>query len=163
MLFYGNSNILNILSTDTLIFNVTSMLEGVPILHLVPPKALGYLVDRDFDINYANFIMNTDPIFCDFFSIVYNLYLGKDIYLIYSDDDWSENLAESLNKLIQQRYGYNAIKICGFDDYIYAKNNINESFNPQYGIANLDMDKERYTYISESIRLANGGIIEGEY
>lgn len=162
MLFYGTSNNLKFLTNDTLVFNITSMIEGVPRLDLVPPKQLGYLIDRDFDIGYANYIMSNDYVFCNFFTIIYNLYLGKDIYLIYSDDDWSENLAESLDKLIQQTYGYNSVRINTYEDYIYAKNNLNCSFDPYYGIANLDKDKERYTYINESIRINNGGNIEME-
>ena len=162
MLYYGDSSNLGVISSDTLIFNITSMCEGLPRLQLVPPNTLGHLVDRDFDMTYANFIMSNDFAFTEFFTIIYNLYLGKDVYLVYAKDDWSENMAESLNKLIQQRYGYNAIKISGLDDYIYANNNITCTFNPDYGLANLDIDKDRYSYISESCRLNNGGVIYSE-
>ena len=162
MLFYGRNNIINILSSDTLIFNISSMNENIPRLQLIPPNNLGHLYDRDFDIAYANYIMSNDMIFVNFFTIIYNIYLGKDVCLIYSKDDWSENLAESINKLIQQRYGYNAIQIETFDDYIFAKNHMIQNFNSDYGLFNLDSDKERFTYLSESARIHNGGIVDSE-
>ena len=162
MLFYGDSRCVSIVNQDTVIYNITSMREGLQRLNLVPPNSMGHMIDKDFDIVYANYIMCNDAIFYDFFQIIYTVYLGKDVLLLYSDDQWSENMAESLNKLIQQRYGYNCIKITSFDDYIYAVMNMEDGFNTEYGILNLDQDKDRFAYISESIRLHNGGLIEEE-
>lgn len=162
MLYYGNSLGLTIINRDTVVFNITSMREGLNRLNLVPPNSMGHMVDKDFDIAYANYIMGNDFIFYDFFQIIWALYLGQDVYLVFSDDQWSENMAESLSKLIQQRYGYNAIRIESFDDYIYACMNVNSGFNSEWGILNLDQDKDRFAYLSESMRIHNGGLVDTE-
>ena len=162
MLFYGNTTMLTVINNDTVVFNITSMREGLNRLNLIPPNSMGHMVDKDFDIAYANYIIGNDMIFYDFFQIIYALYLGRDVFLVYSDDQWSENMAESLSKLIQQRYGYNAIRITSFDNYIYALMNMDSGFNPEWGIYNLDQDKDRFAYLSESIRIHNGGLPESE-
>ena len=156
MLFYGDSS--NIVM-EAKVFNLTSMKEGYPALsRLIPPNYIGLFTDREFDIQYANYIMSNDYIFFEFFTIIYSLYSGEDVYIIVSNEDWSENLIESLLKLIQQRYGYNGTRINCFYDYINIKNSkYFDTFAPGYGIQNLDMDKERY-----SIILANQkGVIDG--
>lgn len=153
MLLWGNPQ--NI--TGEYVFNVTSMCEGYRRLNLIPPNSLGLFMDRDFDIAYALYILNNDWIFFDFFSIIYLLYLEKgDVYLIFSDENWSINLAESLLKLIQQRYGYNGFRIDNMED-LFAANNIQVGFNTSYGLANLDEDKARYGFLEESLRIRNGG------
>lgn len=156
MLMYGNSN--NIITTG-IVFNLTSMKEGFTRLsRLIPPNTIGRFTDREFDIIYANYIMSNDFVFKEFFDIIYPLYTGLDVYIIISDDDWSENLTESLLKLIQQRYGYNGGKINCIDDYYFILNSKNYSdFDRSYGLANLDIDKERYTYIVENARIKSGG------
>jgi hypothetical protein len=161
MLMYGNFH--NIIDSG-IVYNFTSFREGyirTPLL--VPPNEIGRSSGREFDIAYANYLMGNDFVFKSFFDIVYTLYTGMDVYLIVDESDWSENLIESLLKLIQQRYGYNAVKINCFEDYLQANNSryISE-FNTQYGLANLDMDKERYTYFIESERIRNGGNINGQ-
>lgn len=141
-----------------IVFNLTSYKEGFNRLNLlVPPNELGYFTDRNFDIAYMNYIMGNDVVFCQFFWIIYNLYIGNDVFIIANPADWSENILESLLKLIQQRYGYNAVKIDSDKDYIYAMNYFNPGFAPNYGIYNLDQDKERFSYLMESYRLANNG------
>ena len=157
MLMYGDA----MFATGDIILNLTSLKEGYQRLtYLIPPNELGRFTGKDFDIVYMNYIMNNDIVFYEFFSIIYNLYLGKEVYIIVSNNDWSENLIESLAKLIQQRYGYNCTRINSMDDYIFACNSKYVSrFAPGYGILNLDTDKERYSFIYESNRLKNGGII----
>lgn len=157
MFGYDRDDILNISFAGTgIIYNLASMKEGFIKLHkLLPPNSLGRFTDRDFDIAYANYIMMNDEVFCEFFQIIYNLYIGKDVLIIYSaNQDWTENIMESLLKLIQQRYGYNAVRIDSDEDYIYARNNCNFSFAYGYGVYNLDQDKERFSKLIESYRLA---------
>ena len=89
-----------------------------------------YITDREFDIAYMNYIMNYDDVFCEFFQIIYNLYIGIDVLIIASKDDWSENILESLLKLIQQRYGYDAVYIETDEDYMYARNYCFSDFAP---------------------------------
>ena len=158
MLMYAEDrpDILNIKMVGKgIVFNLASLKEGYSKLNLlVPPNELGRFTDRDFDIAYANYIMSNDSVFMQFFWIIYNLYIGVDVLIIISGgSDWTENILESLLKLIQQRYGYNGTKIDSEEDYIYARNYINSDFAPGYGLYNLDMDKERFTYLVESFRL----------
>ena len=161
MLMYGvgRDDILNIGFAGTgVMYNLTSLREGFNTLRLlIPPNEIGRFTDRDFDIAYANYIMSNDNIFCEFFQIIYNLYLGYDVFILASEEDWSENILESLLKLIQQRYGYNAVRIDSDDDYIFARNNMSFDFAPGYGLCNLDQDKERLSYLIETYRLNNGG------
>lgn len=148
MLYYGTSNILPLLKYGTSVYNITSYREGLYRLNLLPPFDKRLYTDgcRDFDLAYAEWIFNNDYIFFDFFKIVYDLYLGKDVFLVMDDGDWSENIIESLLKLIQQRYGYNGCLITDFDAYVYAQNNIDSRFE-DFGLYNLDQDKDRFSAI----------------
>ena len=139
------------------VYNLTSLREGFNNLRLLlPPREVGRCVDRDFDIQYYQYILNNDYVFCEFFQIVYNLYLGIDVFIIASEEDWSENILESLLKIIQQRYGYNSVKIDTDEDYIFARNSMDFRFSPP-GLYNLDQDKDRFAAIVEKYRLSHNG------
>lgn len=155
MLMYGNS--MNIIDTG-LVFNLTSMKEGLDNLQsLIPPNEIGRFEGRDFDIAYANYILNNDFVFLNFFEIIYALYNNLDVYIVISNDDWSENLIESLMKLIQQRYGYNGARINSFEDYLFLLNSNDSGFGTfDFYIKNLDEDKERYSLLSTALRIRNG-------
>lgn len=162
MLYYGNGMFI---PDNCKVVNLNSMREGFPrFVYLVPPNYIGNCTGRDFDITYYNYIINNDIVFTEFFSIIYELYINNDVFILIDENmDWSENIAESLFKAIQQRYGYNAIKIETEEDYLYFKNYTEESsFNKEWGIYNLDIDKERYSVIIETNRLRAGGAIEYE-
>lgn len=145
MLFYGSCKCMTI-PQNVIVFNITSLNESIPKLKLLtPPGNIGYLDGRDFDIAYYNYIFSYDNVFFEFFQIIYNLYIGNDVYLAMIDGiDWSENLMESLLKVIQQRYGYNAYRIEYPQDYQNALNHRSD-FDPTFGLVNLDADKMRYT------------------
>lgn len=155
MLMYGSEETLGLqFGTKGYLYNLTSMREGFNRLtYLVPPNSLGHFTDRDFDIAYMQYVLSNDNAFCDLFRIIYNLYIGNDVFILASAEDWSENILESLLKLIQQRYGYNAVKITCDDDYIFAKNNMLTDFAPGFGVYNLDQDKYRFSILIESYRL----------
>jgi hypothetical protein len=104
------------------------------------------------------YILSNDALFIEFFSLIEMLRNGRDVYIIVSNDDWSEQLIESLLKLIQQRYGYNATRINCFEDLITAEPG---NFNSSYGLFNYDTDADRYTDLVMRIRLAQGGSIHG--
>lgn len=157
MLYYGNGNYI---PDECKVYNLNSMREGYPrFRYLLPPNSLGQYVDRDFDIAYFNYIFNNDPVFMEFFSIIFELYANNDVFILVDEQmDWSENLSESLLKAIQQRYGYNGYRCNSFDDYIWVKNlSTPIQFNAYYGLHNLDIDRERYTYLVETFRLRAGG------
>lgn len=155
MLMYGDS--MNIIDTG-LVFNLTSMKEGLSNLQsLIPPNEIGRFEGRDFDIAYANYILNNDFVFLNFFEIIYALYNNLDVYIVISNDDWSENLIESLMKLIQQRYGYNGARINSFEDYLFLLNSNDSGFGTfDFYIKNLDEDKERYSLLTTALRIRNG-------
>ena len=161
MLMYGPASAADIkFGGKGVMYNLSSMREGfISLQALIPPNTIGRLTDREFDIADANYIMSNDTLFCIFFQIIYNLYIGKDVFIIVSTEDWSENLLESLLKLIQQRYGYNGVLINTEADYLYATNSMNFGFAPGYGIYNLDQDKERFTTLIEQYRIANNGAL----
>ena len=161
MLMYGPASAADIkFGGKGVMYNLSSMREGfISLQALIPPNTIGRLTDREFDIAYANYIMSNDTLFCIFFQIIYNLYIGKDVFIIVSTEDWSENLLESLLKLIQQRYGYNAVLVNTEADYLYAATSMNFGFAPGYGIYNLDQDKERFTTLIEQYRIANNGAL----
>lgn len=152
MLMYGNGA--NSTIVDAKIYNVSSMREGYENLQiLIPPNVIGKTFDREFDINYYNYIMQNDQVFMEFFRIIQDLYLNKNVYLMFGDDEWSENLCQSLLKIIQQRYGYNGYYIDNMNDYLYASMNDTSDFNKEYGIYNLDQDKMRYSYLVKQIQI----------
>ena len=128
------------------------MNENYTRLNLLPPLEFGKDYDYNFDILYAQYILSNDNIFFDLMMIVYSLYQGKDVFLLI--DDEVSGLNESLLKFIQQRYGYNASRINTLDDLLYSE----DSDFSREGLINLDVDKERLSYMIESERLKNGGI-----
>lgn len=155
MLLYGKAQFASLLDlSNTLVLNFTSFNESYPRLALIPPISLGTRDSLEFDIKYMEYIMSVDHNFMQLMNIIMTLYNGNDVYLCISEDDWSETLIESLLKLIQQRYGYNATRIADFNDILTAELS---DFNPSYGLINLDMDKERYSYLAEQARIRAGG------
>lgn len=134
---------------ELIIYNLTSLVEGYPILGILPPvDGVDYINELDFDIAYANYIMLTDTIFYEFFSkIIYPLYNGYDIYLITTRNIFYDNIIESLFKLIQQRYGYIGAILGEPGDIDYINPDMAFGTLGITGILNLDIDKERYAMI----------------
>lgn len=145
------------------VFNLNSMKEGHPrFKYLIPPNSMGECTKRDYDIAYFNYIFQNDVVFVEFFSIIFELYCNNDVFILVDEQmDWSENLSESLFKAIQQRYGYNVIRIDSEEDYLWVKNSSDSlpQFNTSWGIYNLDIDRERYSILIESSRIRAGGDI----
>ena len=157
MLFYGNGDYI---PDDCKVYNLNSMKEGYPrFKFLLPPNQIGRFLDRDFDIAYFEYIFQNDHVFYELFSIIYELYINNDVYiLVDSNTDWAENIWESLFKVIQQRYGYNGYLCNTEEDYLWINNSCESPhFNPEFGIYNLDQDKERYTILVETNRIRAGG------
>lgn|SRR5574344_1330557 len=153
MLLYGSNPY--VVGNKTIVWNLGSLNESVPILNLVPPNNLGAMNNYDFDQRYASYIMdNTENFILFMSSIVLPLYQGLDVYLLVSEiayNSWAIDLAESLVKFIQQRYGINATLVNTYDDYMDA---ISAETDNEYSMIThlpyLDMDKDRYAYIMSS-------------
>lgn len=156
MLMYGLAR--NIPTTDDLVvFNISGFAQiGIPLDVLIPPNSLGVTSSKEFDLNYYNWIMNNDALFVEFFRIIQALYTGKKVYLVSGDYDWAENTTESILKLIQQRYGYNGVYINSDDDFIMLSQY--EYKFSKYGLANLDYDKNRYSYLVNRMELQTPGL-----
>lgn len=152
MLLYGT--IQNLITTnDCEVYNFSSLNEEYNNLYLLPPQEFGTDYNYQFDINYANYILSNDNIFFNFMQIIYNLYLGKDVFILIDDSIQIQGLNESLFKFIQQRYGYEASCINCMEDFLIAEDS---SFS-DFGLINLDNDKNRLAYLVEQERLRNGG------
>lgn len=152
MLMYGNGIILkDILEIpQTKVYNFSSLREGFPRLNLMPPRTLGAASEYEFDVNYMQYILGNDIIFMNFMTIILDLYNGFNVYLLVDEDEfWSCMLVDSLMKLIQQRYGINGVKVDSLEDFEFAK----EDYFADYGIINLDQDKERYTYLDQQYKM----------
>lgn len=162
-LFYGNAEMIKYLSGNFKIYNFNSLKEyGIP-MNLFPPNNLGAISEYDFDCKYANYIMTNDIIFMNLMNLIMDLYLGLNIFILVQYDDgsffdnnnsaWNTMLIESFFKFIQQRYGINATWINSPEDIASA----NETSFSDYGLINLDEDKERASYIGEYQRIIAGG------
>lgn len=158
MLLYGTVEVAkSLLENDNIHFyNFTSLSEmfNRNNLNLIPPPhTLVANTEYEFDVQYMHWILDNDINFVNFMKIIMDLYNGIDAFLVIANgnyDNWSDVLVESLLKLIQQRYGIVAARINEYNDIYYAEDS---NFVEGYGVMNLDMDKERYTYIVESFNV----------
>lgn len=144
MLIFGDYDCL-VPRDNMVILNLNSFLEGYERLNLLPPFGLEY-GDKDFDMKYAEYILTNDNVFMELMKVIMSLYTGKDVYILSAKNNIYEFIAESLQKFIQQRYGYLANILNDMDDWEYVEES---SFNI-YGVYNLDIDKERFSYIYAS-------------
>ena len=148
MLMYGNAVMADYVfdRPNTKIYNLTSLAERYAQyrIQLVPPNSLGSSNEYEFDVNYMHWIIDNDSNFYQFMMLIVDLYKGIDIFIVTSDDEWSQIITESLMKLIQQRYGIISVKINIVDDLVYSNDS---DFAEGYGIFNLDNDIERLEYL----------------
>ena len=146
MLYYGN--IQNV-QDQCFVLSFISFDQNYRRWDLIPPNnAICKSSEWDFDVVYMHYIMDNDIVFIEFFQIIQMLYRGIDVYLITIEQEWCDSILESLLKLIQQRYGYNAIRVNCIDDIIYS--NVSQ-FDPIYGVKNYDDDNERFEYLVKEL------------
>ena len=132
------------------VFNFTSLYSGYRSLsalatsmHSVNNSALPtnlFVETVEFDMNYANAILNNPLMFQALMNIMVNSYQGKTVILLVHREPYRDALMESLIKFIQQRYGYNAWIVNDIDDISCIRE---VPFTP-YGITTLDEDIKRY-------------------
>ena len=129
------------------VLNLSSLVEGVEKVHLVPSFITPYNNDKEFDIAFSNYIFSNDSVFMEFMKIIFPLYMGNDVFLLVSrNENTHDIITESICKLIQQRYGYNYQLLNCVDDIDYY----DDSDFSIYGLSTLDIDKERMTrYVVE--------------
>ena len=137
----------NLYTTDkTKILNFCSLNEQYPRLHLLPPMDFRMMpvanpeaAEYEFDMRYANWLLQDENAFIDLMKIVFSLYQGYDIFLLVSDDITLEAYTQSLLKFIQQRYGYNGFYITCIEDLFNAEDQVISGI----GAVNLHDDKEK--------------------
>jgi len=124
------------------VVSIYSFREGFSRFELNTDLTLAMADDLVFDSKLAEFILNDNSTFLDFMSIIFPLYNGENVYMILNrDSEYFMNIAESIVKLIQQRYGYNHAVINEFNDYNYVESDTGFSLQ---GLYNFDIDRERY-------------------
>lgn len=134
MLILGSPNLLSYYWEEMLVYNFTSFSLNFEKINILPP-VVEQMPDFDYDVYFAQWILNNKDPFADFMKIIYGLYEGKTVYLCIND--LLENVNESLLKLIQQRYGYIGNLIHSADDFNYLTCG---TFTIE-GLSNLDSDK----------------------
>lgn len=127
---------------EWLIMNLNSFIEGFERLNLLPPFGLEY-GDKNFDMMYAEYIIQNDGPFIELMKIIMAIYSGKNVIILSSKGNIYEFVAESLQKFIQQRYSLTSYVVNELDDWDYVEDTM---FNIR-GVYNLDIDKERFTYL----------------
>lgn len=125
---------------DVCVFNFSSLSEGFITLDLLPRQRFDIDDSQEFDIAFANYIMNDNYRFDQFFQIIFPLYCGENVFVLTSSNEFFDILNESLFKLIQQRYNFISNPINSKEDIEYLREG---SFSIT-GLYNLDIDKERF-------------------
>ncbi len=155
MLIVGDHKCVGVLSPHIKVYNLSSLLEGYPKLNILP-YSVRYSDEKEFDLDYALYILNHDNVFFDMMRIIYNLYIGNDVYLLVTIDQFSEIVTESLLKFIQQRYGYIGNRVNEPEDLMTL---VPGDFT-LFGVFNLDQDKERFSFLITKGILSGGGSID---
>lgn len=137
------------------VYNFSSIKENFgKRLQLLPVTQLN-VYDKEFDQFYMDFILNNDLYFMTFMELVYDLYRGINIFIGISNGDIYESLAESLTKIFQCRYGYNA-------QFLHESSDFDENDDSEFsfmGIQIFDNDRERYIQLLNRYGIDNGVII----
>lgn len=126
------------------VLNFSSLSSQFPILDILPRQRFDIDDSQQFDMAFANYILNNDYRFCQFFSIIIQLYYGNDVVVLIRQSEFYDILNESLMKLIQQRYGYIINAVNTIED---LEDLVESSFSIQ-GLYNLDQDLKRYLSIT---------------
>lgn len=131
------------------LFNLNSFAEGFEPIRILPNTDEIYNFTGDeliLDQMLMKYIIENDAIFFEFFSkIMYPFYSGLDVVILVTNQEPYSLITESIIKIIQGRYGYNAPLINEADDFSpsYFDGDVT-----LYGIYNLDQDKLRYSGMS---------------
>ena len=147
-LFNGQTNSFDLNNKPNVIFNVSSLYNMGIKVDLTPPPIP--MEERQYDQIYAQWILGNNDKFINFFQMIYNNYLGFNVFILVGIDMFGgrEKMTESLMKLIQQRYSMIPRYIATFED---IPDYYEEDFIYVDGLYNIDADKERYIYLTSSV------------
>lgn len=151
-LFRQDTNSFDLNNKPNVVYNLSSLsYMGVKLEYLTPPYNILTTVraDREFDIAYAQYILNNDAVFADMFKLIHANYLGYNVFILVGGDEARQLITESLMKFINQRYTLIPRYFATIDDIpdYYDEDHIYVD-----GIYNMDADRERYVYITTSIQ-----------
>lgn len=142
--------------SNMVVVKFTSMMEikNVPqLISLIPQVCMGNVSDPNyqlnFDINYANYILQNPLAFIEFMAyIIIPWKRGYNVYVMI--DKWGNEgldmLNESIIKFIQQRYGFEPYRVSCIEDTIEITTEVyyQEHSCTMVGLSNLDLDIYRY-------------------
>ena len=157
LLFVDNVTLVNLLSQNNdhyVVFNYSSMVQEVDQLDLLPYQ-IGLnisVIDPIFDYNYFEAIYNNNFYFLSFFKIPYYLFRGYNVVIVVNRSEVMDLLAESLAKIVQQRFGYNYQILNDINDF----NRYDESNFSIDGIANYELDLNRAISLKANYVEVNG-------
>ena len=107
----------------TYVYNLSSAIYGFKELNglinnmsQVFNKPIEDIDTLQFDVTYANTILNTPYRFADLFRMIYGTFEGNIVVVLIFHDFYRDAILESLIKLIQQRYTINPWIINEIDD-----------------------------------------------
>lgn len=137
------------------LYNLSSSISrGVRLGALIPPTTMSGTLEqidldneKTFDMMYARYLVENDGAFSQMFSVISNVYLGGSSVILVGDSTYKNIITESLIKFFQQRYGISPIKIINEVEDWFSYTEESANFN-LLGVYNLDIDKERYAYMT---------------
>ena len=112
-------------------YNLSSYYSDVPTLNMLIPS-IDYIPEESlegdmvycpsFDLSYHGFIIENPEAFCQFMSIIIPAYMSPEtmVQVYINHSEYRDAILESLVKLIQQRYGFNAYIVNELSDFMYA-------------------------------------------
>lgn len=150
-LFNNQTNSFDLNNKPNIVFNLSSVSDMGVRLNIMPPYLMNVFDGRQFDMSYANFLLNNNNAFASYMQIIYNNYLGFNVFIIVGTDSMGgrQRITESFMKFIQQRYDIIPRYVQSFDDIpdYYEEDDIHVN-----GLFNLDADKEKYIYLTTSVQ-----------
>lgn len=131
------------------VYNLSSYHGDIETLNMLIPSAK-YMSEESlegdtsfpsFDIAYHKYILENDMAFIQFMQIILPVFLSPDsfVQILISSSEFRDDITESLLKLIQQRYGYNAYIVNELEDLLYVE----ESTFSIPGLFAIDQDRYR--------------------
>lgn len=144
------------------VFNLSSQTQVIPRLLglIVDPgyPIIGDEMEKQFDMQYYNYVLNDVTAFSSLMSILTALYDGNKVYVCiaeYSSDPFMSLINESFMKIIQTRYDIKYSIINEPEDYFYLDPD-GCDFMSATGITTFDQDRNRFIQLSEEQRLLTG-------
>lgn len=131
-------------------YNLSSYYSDVPTLNMLIPSSeyiAEELMEGDcslpvFDIEYHKFIFENNEAFMQFMNLIIPVFGSPEVLvqILINQSEFRDIITESLIKLIQQRYGYNAYIVNEVDDFLYTE----ESSMSIPGLFIMDQDLYRW-------------------